>query len=471
MSGHGASSDTALRLADRMRSEAPWELFAERIRRYEVHWNGRRIEMIRGPIVLEGYAVRLFRSRDSKTGVGFQASTDLSDEGLRTATADAEGLTQYSEFPTKKVELPSSAPHSTTSVDIRDPGLWDRPAEYLGEYVETLFRAFDGKRDVAPSFGSVRATLSETSLANSFGLRTAHADTSIDFEIAVKAFGGPEGPPPGEYWVNDTTRKLEPSQLPEEVEQWCRYARDVRQATQPPTGDLPVLLPASVSSGILPMVMGFQFTGFARLRKIAPDLGRTVGVEGLSVHDDGRVPWAIGSSPVDDEGTPQRRRTLIAKGAVSELMYDALHAGAFDVPRTGNAVRGMEFGFRDWKRFLHRPQGTATTLVIDPGPGGTDVELIEAAGDGVWVQQLGWAMPDTISTAFGGELRIGYRIRHGKLAEPVRGGTVGGVVLSPPGAPSMLASIAAIGSTPTLTNGVQMPTLLIRPLTVAGSGG
>ena len=231
-----------------------------------------------------------------------------------------------------------------------------------------------------------------------------------------------------------------------------------------------MVLPASVSSGILPLVIGFQFTGSARLRKIAPEIGRTVGIAGLSLHDDGRVPWAASSFPLDDEGTPSRRRTLIANGVVSELMYDALHAGAFDLPPTGNAVRGMEFGFRDWRRFLHRPVGTATTVVVDPGSGGSDAELIETAGDGVWVQQLGWAIPDPISTAFGGELRIGYRIRNGKLAESVRGGTVGGVVLAPPGAPSMLASVAAIGSTPTLTDGVQMPTLLVRSLTVAGSG-
>ena len=470
MTGPTPLSDTAFRMADRLRTAAPWEIFAERIHRYEIHWNGLQVELVRGPMVLEGYAVRVFRAHDDATGIGFQASTVLTEEGVRAAAEDAERLARYSVFPAQKVELPTDGASGTPGPEIRDPRLWDRPGEYLADYVETLFHTFDGRKEVLPTFGSVRATLSEASITNSFGLRHAHSSTTVDLEIAIKSFGGPEGAPPGEYWVNDAARKLDPSGLPAEVELWCQYARDARRSSPTPTGDLPVILPASVTSGIIPGVMGVQFTGGARLHKIAPEVGRKVGIDGLNLYDDGRVPWAISSAPVDDEGTPQRRRTLIANGAVSELMYDALHAAAFDTPRTGNAVRGTDFIFRDWRRFLTRPQGTSTTLVIEPGQGGSDTELIEAAGDGVWVQQLGWAIPDAISTAFGGELRIGYRIRHGKLAEPVRGGTVGGVVLAPPGAPSLFANIAEIGSTPALTDGVHLPTLLVRPLTVAGSG-
>jgi predicted Zn-dependent protease len=471
MSGSTAEYDQAFRLADRVHTESPWEIFAERARRFEVHWNGLAVEMIRGPILLEGYAVRVFRPRGDQTGVGVQASTDLSDEGLRTAFADAEGLTQYSEFPTKKVDPPSGPSPSDASVEIVDRDLWSRPAEKLSEYSKALFAAFDGKREVLPSFGSVRATLSEQSLTNSSGLKVSYPHTTIDLEIAVKSFGGPEGPAPGEYWVNESTRRLDLAGLPSSVEAWCGFAKDVRRAVPPPTGELPVVLPASVSAGILPNVLGFQFTGAARLRRIAPTVGRMVGAPALTIYDDGQIPWAIASGPVDDEGAPQRRRTLIAQGAVSELMYDLLHASSFDVPLSGNAVRGMEYGFRDWRKFLHRPQGTTTTVVVEPGKGGSDAELMEAAGDGIWVQQLGWAIPDPISTAFGGELRIGYRIRNGKRAEPIRGGTVGGVVMAPEGSPSLLSSVAAIGSTPTLADWVYMPSLLVRPLTVAGATG
>ena len=462
------AAGTAFRVADQLRTESPWEVFAERARRFELHLNGRALEMARGPITVEGFGLRLFRSQGDKTGVGFQASTDLSEAGIREAVTQAGTIAAFSHFPTRGVDLPGAGTAALVSVDIRDPILWDRPMEALLEYARGLFAAFDGKHDVTPSFGSIRATLTECSIANSAGLHTAFAHTTVEVEVAVKAFGGPEGPPPGEYWVNESSRRLEPGLLPARVEEWCRYARDVRRAQPTPSGDLSVILPAGTLSGILPFVLGFRFTGRARLREVAPKSGDPVGTASLTVHDDGLVPWAVGSAPVDDEGAPQRRRTLISQGVASDLLYDSLHAGAFGTTTTGNALRNDTL-IRDWRRFVHAPLAAATTIVVKPGSGGSDEELIEAAGEGVWVQQLGWAIPDVLTTAFGGELRIGYRIRNGKLAEPIRGGTVGGIVLGPPGSRSMLHDLAAIGSKGTVSEAVCTPSLLVRPLTVAGA--
>lgn len=469
MTARSSGASTALEVADRIRGEGPWDLFVERARRYEIHLNGRSIEMIRGPIEIEGYGLRVLRSRDGATGIGFQASTDLSEPGVRSAFETAASLTQYSTFPAKKVDLPSPPNGALPSPEIRDPSLWDRPMESLQEYVHALLAAFDGRHGVAPSFGSVRATLSEATVANSVGLRASYAHTTVELEVAVKAEGGPEGPPPGEYWVNDTTRRLVADELPGQVEDWCRYAQDCRRAIPPPSGELPVVLPASVFAGILPPVIGFRFTGGARLSEIAPPIGSRWGSEALTVHDSGLVPWAVDSSPIDDEGTVQRDREVIRQGSVAGLLYDVLHAGVFETRSTGNALRGFQgSGMRDWRRFLHAPDGASTTLVVSPGSGGSDAEVVETAKDGLWVQQLGWARPDRISGAFGGELRIGYRIRGGKLAEPVRGGTVGGIVVAPPDQPSLLANLASIGSRPTLFEGLYTPTVLVRPLTVAG---
>ena len=463
---------TAFEVADQIRGKAPWDVFAERARRYEIHLNGRSVEMVRGPIEIEGYGLRVLRCRDDRTGIGFQASTDLSGDGERSAFEAAEALTPYSKFPAKKVDLPSPVKGAFPSVEIRDPDLWDRPTESLQEYVQALLGAFDGRHGVGPSFGSVRATLTETTVANSEGLRASYAHTTVELEVAVKASGGPEGPAPGEYWVNESTRRLDRKRLPGQVDDWCRYAEDTRRAVAPPSGGLPVVLPPSVLSSILPSVIGHRCTGDARLRAIAPALGTQWGVESLTIRDEGRLPWSVASSPFDDEGSPQRGRDVISGGAVVGLLYDMLHAGAFETRSTGSALRGFRgAGYRDWRRFLHAPKGTSTTLLVTPGTAGTEAEVVAAAGDGIWVQQLGWAIPDPISGAFGGELRIGYRIRRGKLAEPVRGGTVGGVVIAPPGQASLLANVEAIGSKPSLVEGLYAPPMLVRPLTVAGAPG
>jgi len=186
------------------------------------------------------------------------------------------------------------------------------------------------------------------------------------------------------------------------------------------------------------------------------------------VHDDGRVPWAPMSSPVDDEGVPQRRRLLVDHGTVSEILYDTLHAGAFDAHSTGSAFRGVSSGFPTWYRFLQPPVVLPSTIVVTAGDGGTDAELVEAAGEGIWIQEIGWSSPDPVSGAFGGEIRLGYRIRGGKIAEPIRGGTVGGFVFAPAGAPSLLSRLVAIGSTSAFVDPVSSPPILVGALPVGG---
>lgn len=463
-----SAADPAFQVADSGKLAGEWEVYGERLRRYEVHFNGPKIELIRGPISLSGYGVRVFHRNDGRTSAGFQGSTDLSPTGIAAVLADAERVSRYSDFPAKRIDLPSQGSSGRDGVEVVDARLWENPVESLSAYVQSLFSAFEGRREVLPSFGSVRATLSEVSLANSVGLRASYPHTSVELEVAVKSFGGAEGAPPGEYWVNELARRLVPDELAPKVEQWCRFAVDGRRASPPPTGDIPVLLPPAVLAGIMPPVLSMRESGAARLREIAPAIGSTLAAESVTIHDDGRFPWGPSTAPVDDEGTRQGRTTLIDQGVVRALIYDSMHAGAFDVASTGNGLRGVGIGPRDWHRFTHAPGTGATTVVIEPGGGGTDAELMEAAGDGIWVQQLGWAIPDPLSAAFGGEIRIGYLVRHGKIVGPVRGGTVGGFALAAPGSPSLLTGVMALGSSATLADTLSSPTLLVNTLTVAG---
>lgn len=467
MSATGSTSDLAFRLADRIRVDGPWDVVAERSRRFEVHLQGTSVELERGPILVEGYGLRLIRPHGDGVGTGFQASTDLSPEGIKAVISDAEATARHTEFPARSVELPTGKGRAH-DVPVVDPKLWADPAGTVRAYVDALLHSFEGRKGVVPTFGSVKAVLSELSISNSAGLRVAYPSTSVELELGVKAFGGPEGGPPGEFWVTRLSRRTEPELAHTAVDAWCRHAADVRRAAPPPSGEQAVLLPPDVLTGILPQVVGFRFSGFARLRKIAPETGSVVAPEHVSIRDQGDYPWSIGSAPYDDEGTPRARHPLVDGGKVGRLLYDSLYAAAFSTQSTGSGVRAS-IGPLSGLRFVHRPAPGPSTLVIDPGDGGTMDELAEAAGDGILVTQLGWANPNPVSGAFGGEVRIGYRIRGGKIAEPVRGGTVGGIVLAPPGAPSMLANTVAIGDRVELCDRLASPPILVRPLTVAGA--
>lgn len=458
----------AERVAERLKAPASWEVFADEAQRYEVHLNGTRIELVRGPISIEGYGLRVLRPRNGKLGTGFQASSDLSDDGIRSTLGEAETVARHAEFPAASVGLPSSTPAAHGDLALVDRALWEDPAQAITAYLDELRSQFAGRQGVALSFGAVRTTRLRSSVANSSGLRASYTHTLVELELAVKASGGPEGAPPGEYWVNESHRRLPTEGLGPAVDAWCRYAADVRRSSAPPSGDLPVVLPPGTLSEILPSVLGFRCSGVGRLRGLAPDVGSSVAAETVSLYDDGAYPWSPDSGPFDAEGTPSRRSPVVVRGTVRSLLYDSVHAAAFATSSTGNATRSG-VAPHEWLKFRHPPFPDSTTLIVPSGDGGTDDELCEAAGDGIWVQQFGWAVPDPISGAFGGEIRVGYRIRHGKLAEPVRGGIVGGLVIAPSGTPSLLANVAAIGSHVQLAEGLAAPPLLVRPLTVAGS--
>ena len=458
----------AFRVGEQLVGLEPWEVFGERIRRYEIHLSSGKVEMTRGPVALEGYDIRLFRRHEKDLGVGYQASNDFSPEGVQAAAETAARAARYATFPCTTFDLPTGHGATGGIVEVLDRGLWEYPMDSLDGYVTALRTAFEGRKEVALSFGSVRATLIETSICNSAGLRTGYGHTMVELEVGVKASGGPEGPAPGEYWLNEMDRRLRPAELGVRVPDWCRYAEDVRRGRPPQTGEMPVILPPSVLAGILPDVFGGKFTGISRMRGVAPEIGAKLGSEFVSVHDDGRVPWAPASSPVDDEGVPQRRRTLLDHGVVSEFLYDTLHAGAFDARSTGSAFRGITAGFRTWYRFLQPPTVVPSTIALGAGEGGTDAELVEAARDGLLVQEIGWASPDPVTGAFGGEIRLGYRIRNGELTEPVRGGTVGGIALAGEGSPSLMTQLAAIGSRVGFSEPVSTPPVLVRSLTVGG---
>jgi len=67
--------------------------------------------------------------------------------------------------------------------------------------------------------------------------------------------------------------------------------------------------------------------------------GDRVAADCITLHDDGRAPWSDSAFPVDDEGTPSRRTTVIREGVLESLLYDRASALKDGVESTGNGRR------------------------------------------------------------------------------------------------------------------------------------
>ncbi len=472
MIGLSEAPVVAPELADRLHGllTRPWDLYRERLERYEVYLNGPRIEMVRGPIRLEGAGLRVFRATSDGLGSGLSATCDFSDAGMRAMIDAATKTAAFSRVPAPAVSLPAPSVATRSPPETVDRRVWESPRESIVDHARTLAAQFDGRRDGALSFAVLHATRAESWLTNSEGVEIGSRRTLVYQEAAVTATGGPEGAPRGEYWTEQFTGRMEREGIASQVDTWISRAHDVRRAQPPPNGPTTVGLSPGALATFLPAVLAYRLSGAAEIRKLAPKPGELVASPIVSIDDDGTFPYGLGTSAFDDEGVPQRRHTLIRRGLAAELVQDAVSAGALGTALTGSAHRYsvLSVDAVPWVRFTLVPTAGVSTLAIEPGTAGTDAEIAEGIGEGLWVDQVGFAAPEPQSGSFGCEIRLGYRIRNGRLAEPVRGGTIGGIVIGGGGAESVLRSVTAVGSRPALADYLYAPPLTVEGMQVGG---
>ena len=89
----------------------------------------------------------------------------------------------------------------------------------------------------------------------------------------------------------------------------------------------------------------------------------------LSIYDDATLDYAIGSSPMDEEGVPTQRTPLVEEGRVESFYYDLQTAGLAGTKSTGNGYRATRSG----DAFEGPPTPTTSNIIILPG----DVDLTD----------------------------------------------------------------------------------------------
>ena len=196
-------------------------------------------------------------------------------------------------------------------------------------------------------------------------------------------------------------------------------------------------------------------------------LGERVASPGVTVVDDGAIHDRRGSLTIDDEGTPTGRTVLIEDGILKGYLQDRLNARLMGMAPTGNGRR---------ESFAHAPMPRMTNTFMLAGKDDPQ-ELLGRVKDGVYAKSFGGGQVDITSGKFVFPCTEAYRIRGGKLAEPIKGATLIG------DGPSVLTRVKGIGNDLELDPGVGVcgkggqsvpagvgqPTLLIDGLTVGGT--
>ncbi len=196
-------------------------------------------------------------------------------------------------------------------------------------------------------------------------------------------------------------------------------------------------------------------------------LGERVAAPGVTIVDDGSLPGLRGSLTIDDEGTPTSRTTLIEDGILKGFMQDRMNARLLGVPATGNGRR---------ESYAHTPMPRMTNTFMlggDKDPG----EILADLKDGIYATNFGGGQVDITSGKFVFQCTEAYRVRNGKVEEPVTGATLIG------DGPTVLTQIRHLGNDMELDPGIGVcgkagqgipvgvgqPTLYVENLTVGGS--
>jgi TldD protein len=254
------------------------------------------------------------------------------------------------------------------------------------------------------------------------------------------------------------------------VDEALRRALVNLEAAPCPAGTFDVVLGSGWPGILLHEAVGHGLEGDFNRKKTSAFsglMGERVAAPGVTVVDDGTLHDRRGSITIDDEGTPSHETVLIEDGRLVGYMQDRQNARLMGMIPTGNGRR---------QSYAHTVMPRMTNTLMRGGDR-DPAEILSSVQDGLFMVAFGGGQVDITSGKFVFACTEGYRIRGGKVAEPIRGATLIG------NGPEALTRIAAVGHDMKLDDGigtcgkagqwvpvgVGQPTIRIDGMTVGGT--
>ncbi|MCB8839145.1 metalloprotease TldD [Aurantimonas sp. VKM B-3413] len=239
----------------------------------------------------------------------------------------------------------------------------------------------------------------------------------------------------GEFLVTEAWQAI--------ADQALRQARVNLEAVPAPAGTFDIVLGSGWPGVMLHEAVGHGLEGDYNRKKssaFAGLMGQQVAAKGVTVVDDGTVAERRGSLTIDDEGTPTGRTVLIEDGKLVGYMQDRQNARLMGMAATGNGRR---------QSYAHIPMPRMTNTMMTEGPH-TPEEIIASVKDGIYAVSFGGGQVDITSGKFVFGCTEAYRIRGGKVAEPLKGAMLIG------NGPEAMHRVSMVGNDVALDPGIGM---------------
>ncbi|MQQ09420.1 metalloprotease TldD [Epibacterium sp. SM1979] len=342
--------------------------------------------------------------------------------------------------------------------------------------VDTLREIDAFARDLDPRVvqvsASLAASLQEIEILRPDGvrIRDVRPMTRLNVSLIVEENGRRESGSAGGGGRVGLDGLIDPKDWQAKVQESLRIALVNLTAVPAPAGEMEVVLGPGWPGILLHEAIGHGLEGdFNRKGSsaFAGLMGQRIAAPGVTVLDDGTIPDRRGSLTVDDEGTPSQKTTLIEDGILVGFMQDRQNARLMGVEPTGNGRR---------QSYAHAPMPRMTNTYMLGGDAEPDA-LVKEMKDGIWAVGFGGGQVDITNGKFVFSCTEAYRVKNGRIGDPVKGATLIG-----DGA-TALKQIRALGNDmaldPGMGNcgkagqwvpvGVGQPSVLMDGLTVGGS--
>jgi len=290
------------------------------------------------------------------------------------------------------------------------------------EVVKIPFEAYKGVEEVDQGVADARATYigieDDKYFLSSEGSRIRQNNTRVLLIVEVIAKGNgaicPASENLGHSGGLELFDKTSPYSLGNKV---ANKAVGLLKARSPPSGERQVVIHPTLCATLLHEAIGHPLEADLAMSGggFGDRIGGLVSSKLVTIYDDGRVQNGLGYFRYDDEGVECKRTVLIEDGILKSFMHDRTSASIAGVSSTGNA--------HAWD-YSVEPLIRQTNIGIKGGDYSLE-EMIEGVREGLYLEGTFGGQAD-VNADFTFGFQNARWIRHGELAEELRGANVAG---------------------------------------------
>jgi PmbA protein len=448
-----------------------WDLYSQRSWETEVHLKNQEIENVRSPLFEEGFAVRIIRDKgkgpdgENVSGIGIAPGSTLQK------AAEVSNALNFAVFASKLTTFPSYGLSAKTdgfpSVKIVDPKIRNEDLSLPKDTAEEVLSLLSKDQEIKLTFCKLRFTTVESKLENCLGLHAEKRETFCYFEAGLSPKPSNDGRL-AEYWPRILARRVEDLELSKNVPIWMDYAKDSLNAVLPETGKYDLIIPPDVLFEMAPPVVAFQASASSFKRGLSrwKERGQKIWSEKITIEDDGLIDYGIGTSPFDDEGTPQSKTEIIRSGEFRNYITNRMYSRFVGSENsTGNAVK---FGRSGGALCYSGDVGLGETNMVMGGGDSSLDEMIKETRRGLLMVQFSWMLPDPVTGSFGAEIRHAYLVENGQVTKPIKGGVVNGSFFDESEEKGVFNTVDLISKDRKMTSGSFLPWVHFPELRVSG---